>query len=85
MTEFLVEIYVPRDDPETIEGRAERARRAGEEMTLQGTPVRYLRSLFVPEDETCFMLYEAHALADVREAAERAALAFDRISEAVEG
>jgi hypothetical protein len=30
------------------------------------------------------MLYEAHALGDVREAAERAALAFDRISEAVE-
>jgi hypothetical protein len=85
MTEFLVEIYVPRDDPETIERRAERARRAGEELTLQGTPVRYLRSLFVSEDETCFMLYEAHSLGDVREAAERAALAFDRISEAVEG
>jgi hypothetical protein len=85
MTEFLVEIYVPRNDPETVDHRAQRARRAGEEMTLQGTPVRYLRSLLVPEDETCFLLYEAHSLGNVRAAAERAALAFERISEAVEG
>lgn len=33
---------------------------------------RFLRSVFVPEDEACFHLYEAASAADVRAAARRA-------------
>ena len=50
-----------------------------------GTPVRYLRSLFVPDDETCFLLYEAASAEAVRETVRRAGLAFERITEAVTG
>jgi Protein of unknown function (DUF4242) len=84
MAEFLVELYVSREDPAAVERGAERARRAGQELTHEGTPVRYLRSLYVPEDETCFFFYLARCVDDVREAARRAALPFDRISEAFE-
>jgi hypothetical protein len=76
MPEFLVELYVSRTDTSAVEERSERARRGAEELSREGTPVRYLRSIFVPEDETCFLLYEAGTAEDVEEAARRASLRF---------
>jgi Protein of unknown function (DUF4242) len=83
VSEFLVESYISRADPVDVDERAERARVAAEALTREGTPVRYLRSIFVPDDEICFYLYEARSADGVREAASRAALAFERITEAV--
>jgi Protein of unknown function (DUF4242) len=82
VTEFLVELYVARKDGGSAERGAERAHAAAEELTREGTPVRVLRSIFVPEDETCFLLYEATSAADVRDAVGRAALSLDRVVEA---
>jgi hypothetical protein len=45
--------------------------------------VRFLRSVFVPEDESCFYLYEAASADDVREAARRAELPVDHVVEAI--
>jgi hypothetical protein len=70
MAEFLVELHIPRTDANAAE-RAERARLGAEALTREGTPVRYPRSIFVPEDETCFFLYEAGSADSVREAAIR--------------
>lgn len=81
MAEFLVELYVSRTDSGAVASDAARARLAAEELTREGTPVRYLRSIFVPEDETCFSLYEAASADDVREVARRAALRFEHVAE----
>jgi hypothetical protein len=83
MAEFLVEIYVSREEGADVGDRFEHARLAAEELTLEGKPVRYLHSIYVPEEEICFFLYEAVSVDDVREAAHRAALPFERVSEAV--
>jgi hypothetical protein len=83
MAEFLVELYVPDADAEAVAQGTERARRAAQELSLEGEAVRCLRSIFVPEDETCFLLYEATVLEDVEEAARRASLHVERISEAI--
>lgn len=83
MAEFLLELYVPRTETATVAARAESARLAAEELAQQGSTVRYVRSIFVPEDETCFLLYEADSADAVREAAQRAALPFERVSEAI--
>ena len=83
MGEFLVELYVSRADTDAVQRGVERTRRAAEELTREGTPVRFLRSIFVPEDETCFFLCEAASADAVREAARRAALPFERIAEAL--
>jgi hypothetical protein len=83
VAEFLVELYISRTDAAAVERRATRARLAAEQLTREGTPVRYLRSIFVPEDETCFLLCEAASVETVRETARRAALRFERIGEAV--
>jgi hypothetical protein len=85
MAEFLVELYVARADTSAVERGADRARRAAEELTAEGTPVRFLRSIFVPEDETCFLLCEAASADTVREVARRAALPYERIAETLAG
>src|SRR6187399_280169 len=59
MAEFLAEFYLSPSDREAAQVGADRARLAAEELALRGTPVRYLSSIFLPEDETCFHLYEA--------------------------
>ena len=83
MAEFLVELYVSRSDAETVEGVAHCASVTAEELSREGARVRYVCSIFVPEDETCFCLFEAESVESVREAVERAAIPFDRIAEAV--
>ena len=46
--------------------------------------MRYLRSIYVPEDETCFHLFESPSIEGVEEVGRRAGLVFNRITEAVE-
>jgi Protein of unknown function (DUF4242) len=83
MTEFLVETYAFRNAGVEVAAGATRARAAAAELTREGKPVRFLRSIFVPEDETCFYLFEAGSQDVVEEAARRAELRFDRIAAAV--
>jgi hypothetical protein len=82
VAEFLLEQYVSWTNSAAIERGEERARVAAEELTREGTPVRFLRSIFVPEDETGFYLCEAASVEAVRELAKRAALPFERVVEA---
>jgi hypothetical protein len=81
VAEFLAEQYLSRTDPDAVCGSADRARLASAELTREGTPVRFLRAIFVPEDETCFYLFEAGTAAAVREAARRAELEFEHVAE----
>lgn len=55
-----------------------------QEMTSQGTPVRYIRSTFVPESGACMCLFEADEAAAVKRANETARIPFDRIVEAMD-
>ena len=83
MTSWLVEGYAPiSTDLTEVQ---ERAREAASGLTLAGTPVRYVRTIFVREDETCFHVFEAASEGAVRRAASRAALPYERIVEAFEG
>jgi hypothetical protein len=83
VAEFLIELYIAGNDTETVEASTDRARRAAEELTHEGRRVRFVRSIFVPGDETCFYLYEAATAADVREAARRASLPVEDVVEAI--
>jgi hypothetical protein len=50
-------------------------------------PVRHVQSIFhvqssfIPSDETCFHIFEAHSEADVRDAAARAGIQAQRVVE----
>jgi hypothetical protein len=82
MISFLVETYTPA--AVVLAEIEERARRAAAELQQAGTPVRYVRSIFVPSDETCFHLFEALSAEAVRETSERAGLSPQRIVKAVQ-
>jgi hypothetical protein len=77
---YLVEAYQPRSDAARA---AARVRAAAEAVSHAGAPVRYVSSIFVPEDETCFYVFESSSKEGVLAAIERAALSFARITEAV--
>jgi hypothetical protein len=83
MGEYLVEAYQPRLGDEARVELVARVRAAADEMTRDHVPVRYVRSIFVPEDETCFHVFEAGSAGAVRIASERAGLSAQRIVEAV--
>ncbi len=83
MAEYLLELYAPRQEAKVFDRRARRAQQAAEELRREGADVRFLRSILVPEDETCFYLYEAASAEAVREAARRAELPEGIVVEAV--
>jgi hypothetical protein len=80
MPEYLLEMYVGRGDARAAADGRESARAAAAEMTRRGTPVQYRRWIFVPDEETCFLLFEAESADAVCSTAQLAALSCDRVS-----
>jgi hypothetical protein len=84
MADFLVEVYTPKLDEAALAKLVERLEAAVEAMSADGSRLRYVRSIHVPEDETCFHLFESESAEIVREAGRYAGLMFDRVTAAVE-
>jgi ubiquinone/menaquinone biosynthesis C-methylase UbiE len=82
MPEFLVELYVAHDDRRTAQEHAQRAERAIADLTSDGQRLGCVRSIVVPQDETCFLLFEAPSADVVAEAFRRAGLQPEHISAA---
>ena len=53
-------------------------------FSADGTPVRYIRSTFVPESGACMCLFEAGAADAVKRVNESAKLPYDRVTEALD-
>jgi hypothetical protein len=81
---YLAEAYVARPRAPELRSHERRARAAAEELRREGTPIRFVRSIFVPTDEICFYVFEAISADAVGVACERAALRFERVVEAVD-
>jgi len=79
VTTYLIESYVAGGDIADLQGRA---RAAAAAMSDEGHVVRYLRSVLVRGDETCFHLFDAISESVVAELARRAELGYERIVEA---
>ena len=82
MPEFLVELYVAHDDHSAARLHADSAAKATADLTREGRPVSCVRSIFVPQDDTCFLLFEAPSADAVEEAVRRAGLRHEHISAA---
>jgi hypothetical protein len=81
---YLVERFLRDLTSDQLRGFALLARRAAEEASRLGSPVRYLRSTFVPGEKRCFCLYEGVSAAAVRRANEMADLPLERVIEATQ-
>ena len=77
-TRYTVELRLPQAGWADVQEATARARAATE-----GGPVRFLRSIFVPEDDACFFLYEGPSAESVRAAAVRAQLGVQRVESAL--
>jgi hypothetical protein len=82
MHEFVAEQYFSRTDIAGARRAGGAAQHAAEELARDGMAIELVRSVFVPEDETCIFIFEADSLESVRLGAERGGLAFDRIAQA---
>lgn len=78
---YLVELAGGTDSTLAgVQALAQRARKAAAEVTESGTPVRVLRVVFVPEDGSRFLLYEAESEHAVGRAIARAEVAVQRVT-----
>jgi hypothetical protein len=84
MATYLVEAYLARTRDSELPERMHNALTAAAELTREGHSVRYKRLLFLPEEETCFHLYEAESADEVREASARAGIGCERIFHVVD-
>lgn len=80
MPNYLLESYVS-NTPGALDDSRERAQRAAE---LGGVGIRYVRTTFLRDDETCFHVFEASSPDALVEAARRAGLPDVRVTEAIE-
>jgi hypothetical protein len=71
---YLVETYLARGDGGTRAARERRARSAADELTQEGTRVRFKGSIHVPEDEICFFTFDAPSGHEAAVVAQRAGL-----------
>ncbi len=54
----------------------------GKQMTAAGTPIRYIRSTFAPDDGRCFCLFEGQSAADVKTLNDAAKIPYSAVVEA---
>jgi len=80
---YLVELESPQGGWADLRLAASRAREAARELQEEGLAVRFLRTIFVPEDDACFFLYEGPSREAVAEAASRAALVAAGVQETI--
>ncbi len=80
---YLVELTPLADSLDDIQALVARARVATEELSRLGTRVRLLRSVFLPEDGSFFLLFEGGSAWAAEEASRQAAGGTQRVSEAL--
>ena len=83
MPSYLVETFLARGAAGERLARERRATSAAEELTREGTSVRFGGSIHVPEDEICFFTFEAPSGREAALVAQRAGLEPLRVVEAV--
>ena len=83
MPSYLVEGFLPRSRATELSDAVARVRAAAEALSAEGTPVRHVRSSFLPADELFLHVLEAESFEAVREATRRADVAPERIAESV--
>jgi hypothetical protein len=83
MPSYLVETYLARSRAGERAAFERRARSASEELTQESSSVSFERSIYVPEDEICFFVFDAPSGREAALTAQRAGLDPIRVVEAI--
>lgn len=84
MSVWMVERELPGISMEALAAAQGAAITQAGKSTAGGTPVRYLRSLFSPQDGRCCCLFEAANAQAVQQVNDDAGLPYSRIVEALD-
>lgn len=84
MTVYMVERSLKGIQMDDLAKAQQGAIATSHQFTADGTPVRYIRSTFVPETGSCMCLFEAPGVDAVRRVNEQAKIPFDRITVALD-
>jgi len=79
MPSYLVETYLARSQSGERAACDRRARSAADELTRRTIPVRFDCSIYIPEDEICFYVFDAPSGREAARAARRAELQTIRV------
>lgn len=84
MQVFMVERSLKGIAMDALAAAQKKAIETSEGLTRSGTPVRYIRTTFVPEEGCCMCLFAAERSDDVKRANELAGIPFNRIVPALD-
>jgi hypothetical protein len=84
MQVFAVERSLQGIPMDQLAAAQQRAIRTADAMSAAGTPIRYLRSTFVPETGRCLCLFESGDCAAVEALNRTAQIPFDAVREALD-
>ena len=79
---YMVERNLPGITKEQLAGAQKAAIETSRKFTAQGKNVRYIRSMFLPEEARCMCLFEAPNPQLVKEVNDAAQLPYTRVVEA---
>lgn len=84
MQVYMVQRSLKGISMDALAAAQKRAIDTAHKFSAEGTPVRYLRSTFVPESGSCMCLFSAERPEDVGKLNEAAQIPFDRIVPALD-
>ena len=84
MATFMVERYLPGVSTRQAAAAELLAKPLAMHLPAEGEAVRHLRSLFVPQDEQCFLLFQATSAHALAETIQRVGIAYERIAEVID-
>ncbi|HUB96958.1 MAG TPA: nickel-binding protein [Stellaceae bacterium] len=84
MTVYMVERNLPGIEMSALAAAQQAAIRQATAMRDQGTPVRYIRSTFLPSEGLCMCLFEAESADTVRRLNDAANIPYQRVVEALD-
>lgn len=79
MQVYMVERSLKGIPMDQLAAAQQKAIRTAGEMTAKGTPVRYIRSTFVPETGSCMCLFEAESPEQVRSLNDTAGIPYQKV------
>lgn len=84
MTVYMVERNLMGIATSDLAAAQQLAIKTSRDYAANGTPMRYIRSTFAPEDGRCMCLFEAGKAEDVKRLNDEAKLPYSRIVEALD-
>jgi hypothetical protein len=84
MSTYMVERSLKGIPMDALAAAQQRAIQTAGELTQEGTPIRYIRTAFVPDEGRCMCLFDASSADDVRRLNDRAQIPYDRVVPAMD-